>query len=261
MTEHLTQKQSTRNKDFEKAAVLIALPVFNELEYLDDVLCAVREYAGNILVIDDGSTDGGSELLKTREQLHLISHRRNLGYGQCLIEAFDFANDYDFKWVITIDCDYQHEPSYIPHFYNEIEKDDADIISGSRYLRKIDSGILPPPAERIAINRKITLILNENLELNLTDSFCGFKAYRTSAVSKLELTEKGYRMPLQLWIRACRAGLRIREIPVPLVYHDPKRKFCGPLEDPKNRMNYYLEIIDRELGYHVSRNIADNFYS
>ena len=261
MTKHPIQKQSLRSNDFDSADVLIALPVFNELEYIDDVLRAVCEYANNILVVDDGSTDGSSELLNRHEYLHLISHKRNFGYGQCLIEAFDFANNHDFKWIITIDCDYQHEPSYIPHFYCEIEKDNADIISGSRYLRKMDSGFLPPPAERIAINRKITLFLNENLELNLTDAFCGFKAYRTSAISKLELTEKGYRMPLQLWIRACRAGLRIHEIPVPLVYHDPNRKFCGPLENPENRMNYYLEIIGRELGYNVSRNIEDNFYS
>ncbi len=237
------------------------MPVFNELKYLDDVLSAVREYSGNILVVDDGSTDGGSELLKAHSHIKLISHQKNIGYGQSLIEAFDFARRNNFEWVITIDCDFQHEPSYIPHFYRQIEKDDVDIISGSRYLCKIDSGMLPPPAERVAINRKITLLLNENLELNLTDAFCGFKAYRTSAVSKLKLTEKGYGLPLQLWIQASRTGLKIREIPVPLIYHNPKRKFCGPLEDPKRRLDYYLEIIDRELEYNADGNIEKTFYS
>ena len=258
---HPIHKPATPDNKSNAASVLVALPVFNEMKYLNDVLSAVFKYSDNILIVDDGSTDGGSGLLKSYSDIKLISHQKNIGYGQSLIEAFDFAVNHDFKWVITIDCDYQHEPSYIPHFLYEIEKDDADIISGSRYLHKIDLGVLPPPADRVAINRNITLILNENLELNLTDAFCGFKAYRTSAISRLDLTEKGYRMPLQLWVRACRAGLRIREIPVPLVYHDPKRKFCGPLEDPENRMNYYLEIIDRELGYNVGRNIADDLYS
>lgn len=255
------QKPAMLNSCFHTASILIALPVFNELKYLKDVLCAVRKYSNNILVVDDGSTDGSSEVLKAQTYLNLISHRRNAGYGQSLIEAFDFACSHSFEWVVTIDCDYQHEPSYIPYFYHEIEKDDVDIISGSRYLCKINSGILPPPVERVAINRKITGILNDNLNLKLTDAFCGFKAYRISAVDKLKLSEKGYGLPLQLWVQASRMGLRIREIPVPLIYHDPKRRFCGPLEDPQRRLSYYLEVIDRELGYNVGRNIGETLYS
>jgi len=154
--------------------------------------------------------------------------------------------------VITIDCDCQHEPSYIPHFYSEIEKNDVDIISGSRYLHTINLGLLPPPADRVAINRKITNILNRHLDINITDSFCGFKAYRTRAISRLKLTEKGYGFPLQLWIRASRKGLKIREIPVPLIYHDPSRNFGGMLEAPRIRFDYYMEIIHRELKNNVT---------
>jgi glycosyltransferase involved in cell wall biosynthesis len=249
------------DKSFDAAAVLVALPVFNELEYLDDVLCAVHKYSDNILVVDDGSTDGGYELLKAHSYIKLVSHQKNIGYGRSLIEAFEFARQKSFEWVITVDCDFQHEPSYIPHFYREIEKDDIDIISGSRYLCEMDSGMLPPPAERIAINKKITGLLNDNLGLRLTDAFCGFKAYRTSAISRLNLSEQGYGLPLQLWIQASRAGLRIREIPVPLIYHDPKRKFCGPLEDPKRRLDYYLEVIEKELEYDADRNIKGTLRS
>ena len=242
-------------------AILVAIPVFNELKYLDDVLSAVRRYSDNILVIDDGSADGSSDLLKKYTYLEVISHQKNLGYGQSLIDAFDFAAIHEFDWIITIDCDHQHEPAYIPNFYREISRDDADIISGSRYLLKVNSGILPPPPERVAVNKIITKILNENLGISLTDAFCGFKAYRMGAISRLKLTVRGYGLPLQLWIQAGRANLKIREIPVPLIYHDPKRNFCGPLEDPQRRLNYYLEIIDRELGYNVSRKIKVTFYS
>jgi dolichol-phosphate mannosyltransferase len=223
------------------------MPVFNELRYVDNVLNAVRGYSNSVLVVDDGSTDGTSELLKKHTDVEILSHRTNIGYGQCLIEAFDFASRNQFDWIITIDCDHQHEPSYIPSFYAAIEEDDADIISGSRYLRRTDWGSVSPPAERVAINKKITRILNQNLGVELTDAFCGFKAYRTNAICRIELTEKGYRLPLQLWIRAIRAELRIREIPVPLIYHDPKRNFCGALEDPQERLKYYLEIIEKEL--------------
>lgn len=237
------------------------MPVFNEFKYVDDVLNAVQKYSDNILVVDDGSTDGTSGLLKKRANVEVVSHKTNAGYGQSLIDAFNFAHRHGFGWVITIDCDHQHEPSHIPCFYREIEKDDVDIISGSRYLRRINSGLVLPPPERVAINRKITNILNENLGLGLTDAFCGFKAYKTEAICKIRLTERGYGLPLQLWIRAIRAGLKIREIPVPLIYHDLRRKFCGILEDPRKRMNYYIEIIERELGHNVSRSVAEAFFS
>ena len=242
-------------------AVLVAMPVFNESRYVDDVLREVRKYSDNILVVDDGSTDGTADVLTRHTYIEVIPHETNTGYGRSLIDAFDFACRNNFDWVITIDCDHQHEPSYIPCFYSEIKKADADIISGSRYLLRVNSGPAPPPAERVAINRQITNILNQNLSVRLTDAFCGFKAYRTGAVTELELTETSYGLPLQLWIRASRAGLRIREIPVPLIYHDPRRKFCGSLEDPKKRLRYYLEIIERELGHNVARNTTVSRYS
>ncbi|HUW18933.1 MAG TPA: glycosyltransferase family 2 protein [Sedimentisphaerales bacterium] len=244
------------NSRRKTTTTLVAIPVFNECRYIDDVLLAVHRYSDNILVVNDGSTDGTSDVLKNRPYIQTISHKTNAGYGQSLIDAFRFARRHKFDWLIAIDCDHQHEPSYIPRFYSEIEKDEADIISGSRYLRRVDSGSVQPPPERVAINRRITAILNQNLGTGLTDAFCGFKAYRTAAVCKLRLVEKGYGFPLQLWIQASRAGLKIREIPVPLTYHDPKRNFHGILEDPHKRFRYYIEIIERELGYNVGQNTA-----
>ena len=236
--------------------MLIVIPVFNEFKYVDDVLCVVHKYSDNILVVDDGSTDDTSNVLKKHTYIEVISHKVNIGYGQSLIDAFNFAHKNNFNWVITIDCDHQHEPSYIPRFYSEIEKDNADIISGSRYLLRINLCSVLPPADRVAINIKITNILNQNLAIRLTDAFCGFKAYRTRAISKLKLTERGYGLPLQLWIQASQAGLKVREIPVPLIYHDPKRNFCGILENPQKRLGYYIKIIERELGYNVVRQNA-----
>jgi len=253
------RKTRRRSSCRGEAAALVAIPVFNEVRYVDDILKAVRRYSKNILVVDDGSTDGTSEAVRKHRCVQVIRHAKNSGYGQSLIDTFDFARRHKYDWVISLDCDHQHEPSYIPRFNREIDRDDADIVSGSRYLRKIRSGPVLPPAERVAINTRITAILNENPGLELTDSFCGFKAYRIAGVSRLELTEKGYGFPLQLWVQAGKAGLRIREIPVPLIYHDPRRKFCGVLENAQVRFNYYMEIIERELGGNVCKAAAESF--
>jgi len=208
----------------------------------------VQQYASDILVVNDGSTDGTRETLTKHTCLRLVTHETNAGYGRSLIDAFVYARTHRFEWIITIDCDHQHEPSYIPHFYREIEKNEVDIISGSRYLRPLDVGPLRPPPERVAINQEITALLNRVLGIGLTDAFCGFKAYRTEAICRLGLTESGYGLPLQVWTRAKKAGLVIREIPVPLIYYDPKRSFCRELENPQERRAYYLRVLSQELG-------------
>lgn len=237
--------------------MLTAIPIYNEYNYIDEILEAVHHFAKDILVVDDGSTDGTSDVLREYDYIRLIRHERNLGYGRGIIDIFEFAKTHNFNWVITLDCDYQHEPCYIPHFFREISKEDSDVISGSRYLSMREAGSIAAPKERIAINERITEILNENLVMQLTDSFCGFKAYKVHAISKLKLEEQGYGFPLQFWIRAVLAGLRIREIPVPLIYHNSKRDFAGNLQDPKLRYEYYREIIERELGKDVIKDPPD----
>ncbi len=231
----------------DTTSVLVAVPVFNEVGFVDDILRQVLGYAENVLVIDDGSSDGTSAALEGYSNIKVISHLQNLGYGRSLIDAFNFAAKNGFDWLITIDADHQHEPACIPRFYAEIQKSKADIISGSRYLADPGPSSTLPPADRVAINKKITQILNRSLNLHLTDAFCGFKAYRVKAITQLDLTEGGYGLPLQLWVRAAAAGIKIREIPVPMIYHDPQRSFSGRLEDPAFRLNYYLATLKREL--------------
>jgi len=234
-----------------KRRLLIAIPVFNEEGYLPGVLAKVRRYARDILVIDDGSTDGTGPLLdrlKSKGQIHLIRHSTNRGYGQSLIDAFQFAESHGYDWVITMDCDEQHEPEMIPEFVRHIRKDDADIISGSRYLVPTPEDDAPPK-DRRAINRTITDILNDLFDLSLTDSFCGFKAHRVSSLRRLRLTVPGYAFPMQLWPQAVAAGLRIMEIPVRLIYNDPTRHFGGVLDDADNRLRHYLKVLQTEVEW------------
>ena len=225
--------------------LLIAIPVFNERRYVEHVLRKVRAYHDQILLIDDGSTDGTGEYLASRSDIHLIRHPENRGYGQSLIDAFNFADARGYDWVITMDCDEQHEPERIPDFQRAIAADRWDLISGSRYLeQRLDNDL--PPTDRRAINATITNILNDLYHLDLTDSFCGFKAHRVSATRKLELTIPGYAFPLQLWPQVAHHKLRVTEIPVRLIYNDPNRHFGGLLDDATNRLNHYLDVLCSE---------------
>jgi dolichol-phosphate mannosyltransferase len=146
--------------------------------------------------------------------------------------------------LVTIDCDGQHEPQRIPRFAAACR--DVDIVSGSRYLKRY-AGDSTPPAQRQRINQQLTAELNQRLGLQLTDAFCGFKAYRVAALPRLRLRETGYAMPLELWVQAVAHGMRIVELPVPLVYLEEERSFGGMLDDADTRLRYYHEVLERSI--------------
>jgi dolichol-phosphate mannosyltransferase len=226
--------------------LLIAIPVYNERGYVGRVLSEVLKFHPDILVMDDGSTDGTCEILSCRKDLQIIRHPRNMGYGQSLIDAFALADAQRYDWVITMDCDEQHEPESIPDFIREIESDRWDLISGSRYMRVQQDNDLPPE-DRRSINATITAIVNDLFGLKITDSFCGFKAHRVSAMRKLRLDEAGYAFPMQLWPRVAAAQLRVTEVPIRLIYNDPNRHFGGKLDDADFRLKHYMSVLQREL--------------
>jgi dolichol-phosphate mannosyltransferase len=104
-----------------------------------------------------------------------------------------------------------------------------------------------PPAQRLFINKQVTKRINDLFHWNLTDTFCGFKAYRTEALRHLDITVDGYAMPLELWTQAAMIGLSILEVPVPLIYLDESRSFGGALDDGSVRLAYYNRVIDDSI--------------
>ena len=237
--------------------ILLSIPVFNEARYIESVLSKATRYARDILVIDDGSSDD-TPLMLAGHKVEVIRHAENRGYGRSIRDMIRWADFDDYDWLITMDCDEQHEPAAIPEFVKAIGENDADVISGSRYLES-SSLVDTPPEDRRMINSTITRELNETLRLNLTDAFCGFKAYRVAACRELKLDVDGYEFPMQFWVQAVANGLRIRELPVKLIYNDPSRSFGGPLDESGNRLASYRETINRELELCRHRlNICNN---
>lgn len=230
--------------------LLTALPVFNEVRHVGAVLDEVLRYSDDVLVVDDGSSDGTAELLAQRHDVAVVRHPQNQGYGAALRTAFDYAQQMGYDILVTIDCDGQHEPRLIPEMAAAVFRDPqlpTDIVSGSRYLQIFEGDSLPP-ADRRQINAEITDWLNRRFRLNLTDAFCGFKAYRVASLQHLQVTELGYAMPLQVWVQAARYCLKIEEFPVPLIYLDEERSFGGALDNARHRLTHYYSVLHREIA-------------
>jgi dolichol-phosphate mannosyltransferase len=224
--------------------LLTAIPVFNEAAHLQSVLGEVKKYADDVLVVDDGSTDGTPDLLRKIKGVRTIRHPRNLGYGAGLRTAFDTTLAEGYDGVVTLDCDGQHEPARIPELGARLGE--ADIVSGSRYLKVFDPS-QRPPEERRRINLEVTRWLNQCLGLDLTDAFCGFKAYRSAALARFNITELGYAMPLQVWVQAVACRMKIVEVPVELIYLDEFRAFGGSLDDATYRLQHYRAVFESAI--------------
>jgi glycosyltransferase involved in cell wall biosynthesis len=233
------------------AEFAVILPVYNEAETLSEVLGRVLEYCGaRLVVVDDGSTDRTAEILDKYSLEAVLKHPRNLGYGRALIDGFRYVVEKGFETCITMDADAQHEPGFIPCFLEKIKQ--FDVVSGSRYLNPILSQGTPPP-ERLEINRLITDRLRTLTGYPLTDSFCGFKAYRTEGLRRMKLTEENYGFPLQVWMQAARAGLTVTECAIPLVYRDHSRNFNNRFATREERLAHYLEVLEREQALGPNR--------
>lgn len=228
---------------------LVVVPVYNEEASVEAVLAEVRRYAAgaDVLVVDDGSTDGTPRRLACLPGVRVIRHAQNRGYGAALMEGFRVAAEEGYDYVVTIDCDGQHEPARIPIFFHTLAQG-WDMVSGSRYLPGSDAqGEVPP--DRLAINRQFTDRINRLTGLGLTDTFCGFKGYRVAALRRLHLDEPGYGFPLQVWVEAWRHRLSVVELPVPRIYKaNFERRFGGELDRPEVRRRYYERVLSRALA-------------
>jgi len=241
------KKTNSRTKD--NNSFLIFIPVFNEASSITEILGKVRKATSTaeILVIDDGSTDKTPELLKKEGNIHVIQHSQNEGYGKTLIDGFNFAINGKYDYVITLDSDEQHQPEEIIKFTKTVETENWDIVSGSRYLQKNKEQLNVAPADRKKINHRITEYINHLTGYDLTDSFCGFKLYKVNSLKKLNLTEHGYGMPLELWMQAWKHLFRIKEVPVDLIYLDKDTNQTSSYQKIFRRYKYYLQIIEKEI--------------
>ncbi len=226
---------------------LVVIPLYNEETTVGEVLVELQEYhSGDVLVVDDGSTDSSLDVVfaLNLSSVKVLRHTSNKGYGRSIIDGFQYAMDQGYDGVLTMDADGQHMAHWIEEFVEDLKS--VDIVSGSRYLES--SGYhSEAPADRRHINQKMSCLIRKITDYPVTDSFCGFKAYRVDSLRSLTLSEPGYAMPMQFWVQAFLGGLTFRERPVARIYQSHQRYFGDNLDDPDVRWNHYVEVLAREL--------------
>lgn len=192
----------------------VVIPVYNEINTLEELLNKVLEVADiekEIILVDDGSTDGSKELMLELKQKHpeIVIHfkEQNSGKGATLREGFKLATG---DYVIVQDADLEYDPQDYYKLLAGLENTDADVIYGSRF-----SGNYEDMSNlHYYGNKALTLITNLFFGVMLTDMETCYKLIPTSFLHDLEIESQRFNFEPEITAKILKAGLKIREIPI-----------------------------------------------
>ncbi len=202
--------------------VLVVIPTYNELENLPIIVAGVRAAAPEvqILIADDNSPDGTGEVadgLAAKDTAVQVLHRANKsGLGAAYLEAFQWARTNGFDVVVEMDADGSHSPTDLVKILAELT--DSDVVLGSRWVK--GGQVVNWPRSRELLSRGGNLYTRLWLGIPLKDATGGFRAYRMTAIAKLDVSKvesQGYCFQVDMAWRAVRSGLRVLEVPITFV--------------------------------------------
>ena len=196
----------------------VLVPTYNELHTLPSIIHRIFEHNPNVyvLVIDDNSPDGTGELadkLKEKyEKLEVLHRQSKNGLGAAYVEAFKFSIN-NFDVLVEMDADGSHDPKDLTQILKNIEQ--FDCVLGSRWVN--GGKVVNWPKSREILSRGGNWYAKLMLNFNIEDSTGGYRAYKTSALSQLNLEEidsQGYCFQVDMVRRLLEKGFSIKEVPI-----------------------------------------------
>lgn len=201
----------------DRLNVVVVIPTYNNHKTIGQVIADVRQYANNVIVVNDGSTDGTAEILDGISGIEVITHPHNCGKGTALKNGLCRAKTAGFRYAITIDSDGQHFAKDIPSFVQEIEQNPDTLLVGSRNIQADNM-----PGKNTFANKFSNFWFKLETGVNLPDTQSGYRLYpiQKMNVQKWYYTAK-YEFELEALVFASWAGIAVKNIPVN-VYYPPE---------------------------------------
>ena len=194
------------------ANITVILPAYNERVSIGSIVLNAKEYADEIIVIDDGSTDITAKIAAIAGA-KVIKHHTNKGKGAALKTGFMAVKESDI--IVTMDSDGQHNPEEIPKLITPIINGEADIVNGSRY---INGNKKDTPSYRRIGQTVLDKATNLNSGLDITDSQSGFRAFARHTIPAFRFSCIDFGIESEMLMDAANAGLQIKEVEINVRY-------------------------------------------
>ena len=201
---------------------LVIIPTYNESDNIVQIINSIFSIHQeiNILVVDDNSPDGTSDKVKEvisnfNNNLFLLTRKSKLGLGSAYLYGFKWAISKNYKYVISMDADFSHNPSDLSRLYNSCFLDKNDICVGSRYIKGIN--VVNWPLERIILSYLASLYVRLITGMNIKDPTAGYVCYSVSCLKVIDFEKikfNGYAFQIEMKFRLFLKRLKIEEIPI-----------------------------------------------
>lgn len=200
----------------DTSSIFVIIPCYNEASVLRKTVEEVLEKGYRIVIVDDCSKDHSKKQLSGLP-VYYLRHRVNMGQGAALQTGIDFAKKKGAKYFVTFDADGQHDSSDIAGMLGFLEKENADIVFGSRFL----------PGSKTNVSRSRSFALNMGRYINyfvsgimLSDSFNGLRLFSKQTADKIRITENRMAHPVEFLMLTAAKKLKYAEYPVSIHYSE-----------------------------------------
>jgi len=212
---------------------IVIIPTYNEAENIYKIITALQELDLNILIVDDNSPDGTSnivrEMMNSNDKIEIINRKNKLGLGSAYREGFKYSINNGYKYLIQMDADFSHR-------IEDLEKlldlqSEYDVLIGSRYIP--DGSSKGWSNSRKILSKFANTYAKVITGTKINDMTSGFRIYSDNALNKIEYSKTksdGYSFQIEMSSKAYKRNLKIKEVPI--VFHERR--------EGESKMNYKI---------------------
>ncbi|HLW31297.1 MAG TPA: DUF2062 domain-containing protein [Aequorivita sp.] len=207
--------QELLSEKFRSLKCCVIIPTYNNHKTLQGVVEGVLEYTDQLILVNDGSTDGTLEVLAKFPQILKIDIPKNRGKGNALRQGFEMAVDLGYDFAITLDSDGQHFPEDIPSFITALENEENKnvLFIGARNMAQ--EGV---PRKSSFGNKFSNFWFWVETGIRLTDTQSGFRMYPLGAMKDLKFHTNKFEFEIETIVKSAWAGIEVKNIPVRVHY-------------------------------------------
>ena len=200
---------------------LVIIPTYNERENIELILTRVfsLEIPFDVLIVDDDSPDGTSQIVQSLQanhsNLHLITRKGKSGLGTAYLRGFQYALEHGYEYIFEMDADFSHNPKDLVRLYLTCYEDDYDLAIGSRYVTGVN--VINWPIGRVLLSYFASSYVRAVSGLPIRDTTAGFKCYKRKVLETIDLNKikfMGYAFQIEMKFATWKLGFKIKEVPI-----------------------------------------------